>query len=394
MKTRSKPQPWPRVVKGKGFILVEGRIGTARHRKRFRTLADAERYASDLRALRADHRAELSRVLRNDAVNLGNLSDGQRADVRAAFALLDGRRETLTDAVRFFITATTPTGDAKPIGDVMAELLAEKRATNRRERTIRNAEARLRGFAYDFQGRPISTITTMDIARWIDELAHTPATRNVYLVAVRDLFSFAVRRGWIEKNPALAVPKATVERKPPEIFTVRETRKLLDTAAAHRPELVPFLAIGLFAGLRPENELRLLDWGDVNLKERQIRVTAATAKKRRQRFVEISDNLADWLLPHRKAEGRVSYSRRMLRDIIGKAGLAWSPDVMRHSFASYHLAEHEDAAKTAMQLGHSGNADVLFQHYRELVRPKDAAAFWKITPKKRGRIIPLSRATA
>ena len=59
----------------------------------------------------------------------------------------------------------------------------------------------------------------------------------------------------------------------------------------------------------------------------------------------------------------------------------WPNNALRHSFASYHLADTQDAAKTALQLGHA-ESRTLFAHYRELVRPKDTKAFWKIFPKK------------
>ena len=69
-------------------------------------------------------------------------------------------------------------------------------------------------------------------------------------------------------------------------------------------------------------------------------------------------------------------------DIARKeAGIKWPSNAARHSFASYHLALQQDAAKTALQLGHTNTA-VLFQHYRELARPEDAEAYFAITPDK------------
>jgi len=44
-----------------------------------------------------------------------------------------------------------------------------------------------------------------------------------------------------------------------------------------------------------------------------------------------------------------------------------------------YLAHHEDAAKTALQAGHTES--VLFQHYRKLVRREDAEKFWGIYPR-------------
>jgi integrase len=116
-------------------------------------------------------------------------------------------------------------------------------------------------------------------------------------------------------------------------------------------------------------------------------VDPATAKRRRSRFVKMSGNLIAWLTPYRQTSGTVFYSRRLFRRVIEKAGIStWTPDVMRHSFASYHLAAHGDANATALQLGHAGAPGVLFDHYRALAKPKDARAFWKIAPKP-GKVV-------
>jgi hypothetical protein len=56
----------------------------------------------------------------------------------------------------------------------------------------------------------------------------------------------------------------------------------------------------------------------------------------------------------------------------------WPSNVTRHSFCSYHLAQFGSASKTALEAGHS--EAMLFAHYREVVSPAEAAAFWQIRP--------------
>jgi hypothetical protein len=67
-----------------------------------------------------------------------------------------------------------------------------------------------------------------------------------------------------------------------------------------------------------------------------------------------------------------------VRQVIRASGVPWPQNVTRHSFVSYHLAEHENAAKTALEAGHS--EAILFRHYRALVTPQAAAEFWAIRP--------------
>lgn len=86
--------------------------------------------------------------------------------------------------------------------------------------------------------------------------------------------------------------------------------------------------------------------------------------------------------------------RERLGDAAEAAGIAaWPHNALRHRFASYHLAMHEDAAKTSLQLGHTESA-TLFKHYRELVRREVAVKFWEIKPDggKAKNIVRLSAA--
>ena len=52
---------------------------------------------------------------------------------------------------------------------------------------------------------------------------------------------------------------------------------------------------------------------------------------------------------------------------------------MRHCFASYYLAMHQDQNKTALQLGHR-DTNLLYNHYRNLVTKADAEKYWSIKP--------------
>jgi integrase len=70
--------------------------------------------------------------------------------------------------------------------------------------------------------------------------------------------------------------------------------------------------------------------------------------------------------------------RVLLESAREAAGIEqWPQNGLRHSFASYHLARFNDAAALALELGHT-NSNLVFQHYRQLVRPKQAERYWKI----------------
>ncbi|MCB1086373.1 MAG: hypothetical protein KDM63_04960, partial [Verrucomicrobiae bacterium] len=58
----------------------------------------------------------------------------------------------------------------------------------------------------------------------------------------------------------------------------------------------------------------------------------------------------------------------------------WPRNGLRHCYASYHLARYRNPAELVLNLGHHDDADTLFNHYRGLVKPSDADAYWSITP--------------
>jgi integrase len=159
---------------------------------------------------------------------------------------------------------------------------------------------------------------------------------------------------------------------------VSQTARLLESTT---PALLPYVAISAFAGLR-RAELERLDWKDIHFDAGLIEVTAAKSKTARRRFVRIEPNLREWLLPVRKNLGRVTPANfaKQFEALRESAGITeWPNNALRHSFASYHLAHHQDAAALALQMGHT-NSGMIFAHYRELVRPKDAERYWKIRP--------------
>ena len=325
---------------------------------------------------------ELAGAMVDEGLQALRLTKDQRLDAERALKLL-GSAASLEAAAVFFLKHTTAGDAGLPVRDVVQQLIATKRGANRRPATLADAEHRLKRVVETFGDQPLGTITLTDLERWLASLDVGPVTRDNFRRAVVGLFSYGMKRGLCERNPAAGLALVGKDQTMPTILTVKQVEALLSAATAKAPEMLPFFAVGLFAGLRPKNELAGLKWSSIDFKAKTILVEPATAKKRRTRYVNLPANLAAWLAPHRQDVGTIFYSRRKFRTVVTEAGLSdWTPDVMRHSFASFHLAFHGDANATALQLGHAGAPGVLFDHYRALVkRPKDAAAFWKIRPK-------------
>jgi integrase len=73
-------------------------------------------------------------------------------------------------------------------------------------------------------------------------------------------------------------------------------------------------------------------------------------------------------------------ARKKLARIRRAAELArWPNNGLRHSFASYRLADIHDAPRVSAELGHT-SPQMLYGTYRELVLPSEAERYWKIEP--------------
>ena len=199
-------------------------------------------------------------------------------------------------------------------------------------------------------------------------------------------FSHAVTLGYAVSNPAQNTAKAKEPDAPPGILTVTQAANLLENAT---PEMLPYIAIGLFAGLR-RAELERLDWRDIHFDgEQLIEVTAAKSKTARRRFVKIQPNLREWLAPVRKHFGKITPDNFVKEfDALRVAAeiTNWPDNALRHSFASYHLAQFRAAAALALEMDHT-DSGMIFGHYRQLVRPKEAARYWSIRPATSKKIV-------
>ena len=358
-----------------------------RHRSTVETLAEAKSYAESK-----------GLELKNRGAQAFILTDKTRVDALAAMELLDGAT-SLENAARFWLRHNRPAGASVTMQELLKLFITTKLRANRRPDTLIELENKLGRFAGvdlkdkrngeerhisgDFETRQVHTITITEIERWLNDHTETPRNRNKYRTLFHGLFQYAVKMRLLDINPVAAIERSTEDETMPECYSVGEVEKLLRTAEHQAPELIPYLATGFFAGLRP-SEAAKLDWGKVDIVNRIITLDAAITKKRRMRHATMSDNLLAWLLPYRRNEGSmIPEHHRFLKlwaTLIKESELTRViPSGLRHTFASMHLALHESADKTSHQMGHRKD-DVLFEHYRKLVSRQEAENFWGILP--------------
>lgn len=226
---------------------------------------------------------------------------------------------------------------------------------------------------------PIAEMTPAQITEYITANGWQPSTMRSYLVDLRSLFAFAVEREYLRKSPAAAVPLPRLDESAPGILSPEQARAFLDACLEVAPDAMPVVVLCLFGGLR-RAEAEQIEWSEIGPEFLELK--AHKAKTRRRRWVPISGQLRAWLEAARSAAcplPGVGYAGRLKR-IADKAGMRddWPQNALRHSFASYHFAKFRKDAETASIMGTS--AQMLFQHYRELVRPEAAEVFFGLLP--------------
>jgi len=347
-------------------FVVRSNVGGRWERRFFETLAEAKTYA-----------AQKEIALLNQGTEGMKFPTELRVMAQRATEQLKPFGKTIAEAAQFYVKHLAAESRSIPVGQAAQELIANRRDAGFSRRYCEDLKSRLGRFAKTFAQRTASTITTKEIEAWLESLGVGAVTRNTYRRDCRTLFSFCAKRRYCAENPASAITRAKEPQREVEVLSVEDARRLL---GASSPEMLPYWAIGLFAGLRP-SEIRHLRWDDVDFDDGHI--TVRSAKTNRKRFVTMQPNLMAWLAPYRRHDGAVvrpiNFRRQSEQDRIA-AGLLdrWPVNAMRHSFGSYWLAGFNDVNKLALEMGNSPT--VIEKHYKRAVKSKEAHRYWDIMP--------------
>ncbi len=208
------------------------------------------------------------------------------------------------------------------------------------------------------------------------------ASQGRTLSAVRSLFRFACREGVLAANPAQGVRTPKVPRTLPRHLRPGEVENLIEAPAGDEPLVRrdrAILELLYAAGLRV-SELVGLDWTDVDLKARVLRVMGKGSKERMVPFGRpAAEALRRWLevwesarqvprrVPANADDGEpvfldtfgarlgVRSVRRVIDRWVDAAAVARGvhPHTLRHTFATHLLENGADLRAIQELLGHS-----------------------------------------
>jgi len=334
------------------------------------------------------------------------------------------------------------------VTDVVDEMLKIKESDGLSEGYLRHLRYDLERFAAAFHGN-IGTVMGPDIDKWLRDLGVSPRTRNNLRTSVQTLFRFAISKKYLPKDhdEIDGVIRAKEVGGEIEIFTPKEMAEVLANADER---IIPFLTLGAFAGIR-HAEIQRLDWSDIHFDAGIVEIRAAKAKTASRRTVPILDNLRAWLSRYQQEvgpvclylnmaseieslvrtinearraawakakgvdDGQLKRAEKQARQNLAKTraergrpkhkgnvppgaetaqiegwpAFAWKHNALRHSFISYRVADIQNVAQVALEAGNS--PQMIFKHYRELVRPAEAVKWFSITPDGGEKVIMMPK---
>jgi integrase len=389
-KKKSKRFAWPRIHirklrSGQTVWVIDTQVAGERIFRRFPTAQKAEDFATDLRAQRqteGEAAFSIPAALRIQAIESAKMLEPYGATIREAC-------QWYTEHVLKYRTAPT-------VAEIVERLIADTRAAGRREKTTIDLRYRLGTFAKSFGTRKLSEITLNELQEWANDPTLSARSRRHMLTKLSQLFRYAEKRDWCEKNIATYVARPDVPDGEPGFLTVEQCARLLERAPDH--DLLAYIVLALFTGIRVA-ELRRLTWDKVKLGEGVIIIDGSVAKTKSRRIVDLNETARAWLAICGRRTGSVvdpvNFRKRndaLLRAArFGKPGTEtkrervagitlepWPENAMRHTAATYSYAVTQDAVRVSAMLGNS--PDVLHRHYRGLATKADGERFFRLRP--------------
>jgi integrase len=350
--------------------------GSKRIRKFFKSKAEAEAEAGEKKE---QHKhtgqswLELTPEERSDLMHVVAESRERKVTIRQVWEAYKNGKLDATPMQRLTLQ------------QAITETIKWRRGENLRERYLKELEAYLKKFASGRNAMFIDQVGVEAIQQWFDGRNEALSTKRANIGRLGSMFDVAWKHGVIKENPCLKLPTVKLRQGPPKIFMPEQAANILRIARCKTPGLLPYLALGIFVGVRPE-ELEKLKFGDLDLKHGTVTIDAAAAKTSRRRRVPLHPTAQEWLKVCKFGEPSASIVpkkvtlRRYRRKLRDASKVDWGQDILRHTAGSYLLALHKNAHEVSNMLGNS--ARILERHYKDLVTASDCEKFWALTPLK------------
>jgi len=362
-------------VRGQLRWKVETFIAGKRKRQFFKDRASADKAMSA--ALK--HRADLGRAFEV-------LSARERAQIMTILSEIEQAGLTLAGVWKTVQTLPNSPQARCTLGKAITETVAAKVEGGCRPKYIKQLTWYLGSFAKGREETDVRQIGAAHIEAWFSGRNEAPRSRKGHVSLLSTLFDHCWRRRYISENPVKRLDKVYMDRGIPRVLELGQCWRAMVWTCRRQPEVLAWLTLALFCGMRPDAEADQISWGDIDLDRGRIVITKSKVRTPRIIDLEFCPPALPWLRVAKAIGGRLPLPKttrirgvRKLRAFLGMD--RWPQDVLRHTAASNLLAFHQDAGKIAAFLGHS--AGPLLRDYKALVFKEDAERFMGLLPKQR-----------
>ncbi len=352
----------------------------------------------------ANHYADAANALLPFNVSV---SEGAK-QLAEIMAIVAPTGKPLRQVVELAVARLCPQGGTKSLSELAKEMVEMKRGWlargDLRDASFRDFMSRANKIADEIGSLALPEVTKEMLFEWLQGLSLTRRSKKNYRMVLAEMLRYAAQKRFISANPLEEFTRQDIkeiegnssEMRQPSILSPSEASKLLDAAFSNPDlDLGAAVVLGLFGGIRTE-EIKRLQWDAVRLDDESpfVVIGPEIAKKRRIRNVPLPACAIAWLQRWKHAKtGPVARSahtndfQKRFKKLCAAAKIKWESNAMRHSFGSYHFALYANSLETARILGHKGDDNVLFAHYRALTSKEQGATYFGILPPSEGKVI-------
>jgi integrase len=342
-----------------------------RYRRWFKTKENALVYAD-----------KINLRLKKNGTDSFQLNAAQINDAIIAFSKLKKFGASLNEAVVFYEHHHQLRGAKMTMSELMEDrlkFLIEERiqGTGVRDRTLNDYKTR-----YSTLGSYLGDIYIIEFSyenHWLPLANQLASSARRYENHLRILFNYAVEKDYIKVSPMTGKLSKAPKHKKPTFLEERQWRKLLVEAVAtdHELDLLVYVILTVYGGLRPESEVQNLTWENINLERGTVFIgNDQTGKSVLGRTVDLPEPAIQLLNLCKRKSGPIIPSKSafykkwsVLRE---KAGFIfkdeygeiiqndWTHDVARHTAATMLYAKTQSKDQVKRFLGHSNESTMKY----------------------------------
>jgi hypothetical protein len=201
--------------------------------------------------------------LRKFGSSLANMDPVRLGEASEAYKLIDAHTEkthdecTLYGIVRQYIAQHQARNQSVTLDELFDQYLAAKAHLNPKYiRQLRHCRSKFVSVR-----KVICDLDVSDLQPILDSSAR--GTRDSFIRYLRAIFEYGIKKRYLKENPARKIDRSPSVRTEIQTFSNDVIKGMLERSLQRKIELVPYLVLTAFMGVRPEDEAFEVLWGDL-----------------------------------------------------------------------------------------------------------------------------------